>query len=369
MNLYLKVTVGLFLLVQTVHLASLQNSTDSPGRHIDSSWWRKLFKIKVTDENAAFPTEEEDRETEGTAMESSNDYSGIASGSMATFNEEEENVANKDKDAYDSDLWHVVTTALPVNVTTQQPMVQNSTDAPELASTDQTNSSNANTTEAEEGFYNSTTVPPTPQSAANATSLPDFSNHNDFNTTTLAPEVTATQESTNKSQDFTSSRNTTESVRTTTVTPSPQTTIPETTHTPTILSSTTPSDSWTTEFIPTTPTVAPTKSNDTDKAAASGSSSDRGLASDSSSRRHSSWGAVLGTAVAVICVGLVAYVILKHKHKKDFSHRKLVEEFPSDPVLRLDNNEPLDLNFGGSAYYNPALQGDNIQMTNFPRRP
>lgn len=32
-----------------------------------------------------------------------------------------------------------------------------------------------------------------------------------------------------------------------------------------------------------------------------------------------------------------------------------------DPVLRLDNSEPLD--FG---YYNPGLQMDNIQMTNFP---
>lgn len=40
----------------------------------------------------------------------------------------------------------------------------------------------------------------------------------------------------------------------------------------------------------------------------------------------------------------------------------------SFPVLRLDNNEPLDLNYGGGAYYNPGLQGDNIQMTNIPGR-
>lgn len=36
-------------------------------------------------------------------------------------------------------------------------------------------------------------------------------------------------------------------------------------------------------------------------------------------------------------------------------------------VLRLENSEPLDLKFDGFAYYNPGLQGDNIQMTNFPQ--
>lgn len=37
-------------------------------------------------------------------------------------------------------------------------------------------------------------------------------------------------------------------------------------------------------------------------------------------------------------------------------------------VLRLDNSEPLDLNIARVAYYNPGLQGDNIQMTSFPGR-
>lgn len=36
-------------------------------------------------------------------------------------------------------------------------------------------------------------------------------------------------------------------------------------------------------------------------------------------------------------------------------------------VLRLDNSEPLDLKFDGFGYYNPGLQGDNIQMTSFPQ--
>uniref|UniRef100_UPI003AAFAE6D mucin-15 n=1 Tax=Centroberyx gerrardi TaxID=166262 RepID=UPI003AAFAE6D len=129
--------------------------------------------------------------------------------------------------------------------------------------------------------------------------------------------------------------------------------------------------SETTEMIPATmTTIAPStaeEANMTDKGAASGSNSERGFASDlQSNKRNEAWGAILGTAVAVACVGLVVYVILKKRNQKDFSHRKLVEEFSSDPVLRLDNSEPLDLNYGGSAYYNPALQMDNIQMTNMP---
>uniref|UniRef100_A0AAQ4Q2U3 Uncharacterized protein n=1 Tax=Gasterosteus aculeatus aculeatus TaxID=481459 RepID=A0AAQ4Q2U3_GASAC len=96
----------------------------------------------------------------------------------------------------------------------------------------------------------------------------------------------------------------------------------------------------------------------------------RGKEDASRSGRRGAWGAVLGTAVAVAVVGLVAYVILKRKHQKGFSHSKLVEEHPSDPVLRLDNSAPLDLDFGigRSAYYNPALQGDRIQMENLPGR-
>ncbi len=36
-------------------------------------------------------------------------------------------------------------------------------------------------------------------------------------------------------------------------------------------------------------------------------------------------------------------------------------------VLRLDNSAPLDLKYNGFGYNNPGLQGDNIQMTNFPQ--
>uniref|UniRef100_A0A3Q3W933 Uncharacterized protein n=1 Tax=Mola mola TaxID=94237 RepID=A0A3Q3W933_MOLML len=92
--------------------------------------------------------------------------------------------------------------------------------------------------------------------------------------------------------------------------------------------------------------------------------------SDSYSRnRKGAWAAVLGTAVAVCFVALVVYVLLKHKQQTSFSHKKLVEEYPTDPdIVQLDNIEPLDLDFGPVAYYNPALQGDNIQMLDIPGR-
>ncbi|KAL6113552.1 muc15 [Pungitius sinensis] len=88
------------------------------------------------------------------------------------------------------------------------------------------------------------------------------------------------------------------------------------------------------------------------------------------SARRRAWGAILGTGVAVAIVALVALVILRKRHRKGFSHSKLVEDYPSDPVLRLDNSAPLDLDFGigRSAYYNPALQGDKIQMEYLPER-
>ncbi|XP_070759588.1 mucin-15 [Enoplosus armatus] len=380
MELYLKITAGLLLLVQAFHLASLQESTDSPGRTIDQSWLRVPAKNTAGSQNAVAGTEEEaeyDLGADAPAMESSNDYSsGIASGSMAINTEEEENVTNQDKDANEtSDDLPVVTTTEPPtfpNVTTNQPeSAMNATVSPNNATTEPTNSSQINMTEAGEELYNSTTAPQNSSThlrAQNSTSFPDYSNHTDFQTTvTLAPESNATQESTTKPDEDAGLTNATESTNTTT------TTTPEINETSTASSSTTVFLSETTETSPATTTTAapntPEKANETDKSAASGSDSERGLASDSSmSKRKGAWGAVLGTAVAVACVGLVAYIILKKKHRKGFSHRKLVEEYPADPVLRLDNSGPLDLNFGGSAYYNPGLQGDNIQMTNFPGR-
>ncbi|KAJ8394935.1 hypothetical protein AAFF_G00040580 [Aldrovandia affinis] len=117
----------------------------------------------------------------------------------------------------------------------------------------------------------------------------------------------------------------------------------------------------------TTTTTTPT-SNNTIKAGASGNNTDRGFLSNTEKRKNgNAWAAIIGTALAVGFVGLVIYVLLKKKNRREFMHRKLIEDIPPEPVLRLDNSEPLDLKYDGSAYYNPGLQGDNIQMTNFPQ--
>ncbi|TMS13531.1 Mucin-15 [Larimichthys crocea] len=370
MGLYLKITAGLLLLAQASHLATIPDSTDSPGKTIDKGWLRGLSKNTVGGQNTGVP--EEKTEDDQGAMESSNDFSsGIASGSMAIFNEEEEHVSSQDKDEESPDQTVVTTTMHPSlsNVTTKKHKV--------TPTTESTNPSQVNMTDAEEEFNNSTITPQnsTNLSAQNSTNISDYSNHTDLQTTTSAPESNATQDNATKTDEDTQLTNATETTSTTTTTTTTvtTTTMPEINETAATPPSTTAVLSETTEATLATSTAAapksPEKANKTDKGPASGSSSERGLESGpQSSRRKGAWGAVLGTAVAVACVGLVAYIILKKKHQKGFSHRKLVEEFPSDPVLRLDNSEPLDLNFGGSAYYNPGLQGDNIQMSSFPGR-
>ncbi|TKS69530.1 Mucin-15 [Collichthys lucidus] len=373
MGLYLKITAGLLLLAQASHLATIPDSTDSPGKTIDKGWLRGLSKNTVGGQNTGVP--EEKTEDDQGAMESSNDFSsGIPSGSMAIFNEEEEHVSSQDKDEGSPDQTVVTTTmhSSLSNVTTTKHEV--------TLTTESTNPSQINMTDAEEEFNNSTITPQnsTNLSAQNSTDFSDYSNHTDLQTTTSAPESNATLDNATKTDEDTRLTNATETTSTTTTTTTTTTTVttttmPEINETAATPPSTTAVLSETTEATLATSTAAapksPEKANKTDKGSASGSSSERGLESGpQSSRRKGAWGAVLGTAVAVACVGLVAYIILKKKHQKGFSHRKLVEEFPSDPVLRLDNSEPLDLNFGGSAYYNPGLQGDNIQMSSFPGR-
>ncbi|XP_058238183.1 mucin-15 isoform X2 [Hemibagrus wyckioides] len=93
----------------------------------------------------------------------------------------------------------------------------------------------------------------------------------------------------------------------------------------------------------------------------------KGLSDIQQQSKNQAWGAILGIGVGVAIVALVVYIIVKRRNYRDFSHRKLVEDMPPEPVLRLENSEPLDLKFDGFAYYNPGLQGDNIQMTNFPQ--
>lgn len=373
MGLYLKITAGLLLLVQAFHLASLQNSTTSPTstRTIPQAWLRVLKKT-AENQNDTVVVEGGDVAVEG----SSNEYSsGTASGFMAVNDEEEGNVARKDKgsDQTTHDLTAATTTAaptFPANVRTKQPELPDATTSPNAATTHPTNPSQINTTESGEELHNSATTPENPTThprAQNSTGSPDHSARTDLQTTTSAPESSATPESTTKPDNDKGMTKATESTSTTVTT----TKKPVIKTTSTTSSSTAVFPSETTEKSPETTTAAapitPEKANKT----ASGKSSERGVTTNTHTKKQKgALGVVLGTAVAVTIVGLVAYIILNRKHRKGFSHSKLVEEYPSDPVLRLDNNDPLDLNFGvgGSAYYNPGLQGDNIQMSNLPGR-
>lgn len=373
MELYLKITVCLLLLVQASHLALLQHTTDSPGKTIDKSWLRDRVKNNPGFQNAPGPQDEaeEYQGSEGTAMESS----GIASGSMAVYNEEEENLTNQDKNASSgADDLTVAPPAVP-------PVIQNVTitqgESPDSSQINMTNTeeefdnststrqnSTTDLTDATEDLHNSATTLQNSTTNLNSSSAPDNSHHTDLQTTTLAPEGNDTKESEAKPDEDASLTNATDSTSTNETKESSDT---ATTMVPEEKATT---SSPTTVFLPRTTERSPSEeANETKQGSATGDSSERGLETDPhTSSRQGAWGAVLGTMVAVACVGLVAYVILKKKHQKAFSHRKLVEEFPSDPVLRLDNSGPMDLNFGGSAYYNPGLQGDNIQMNNFPGR-
>ncbi|XP_077084878.1 uncharacterized protein LOC143737399 [Siphateles boraxobius] len=99
--------------------------------------------------------------------------------------------------------------------------------------------------------------------------------------------------------------------------------------------------------------------------------SERGLSSDitdaTENKKGQAWAIILAAGIIVGIIALAAFIILNRRNRRDFSHRKLVEETSPDPVLRLDNSEPLDLKFDGLGYYNTGLQGDSIQMTNFPQ--
>lgn len=283
MELYLKTTAGLLLLVQAFHLASLQYSTDSPGRTIDKSWLRELAKNKTGSQNAAVPGEdiEYDQRADATA-ESSNDYrSGIASGYMAINNEEEENMTPQDKDENEgSDELNVVTSTVPptvLNVTTKQPEFPDAKVSPTNATMVPTNSSQVNITDTEEDLNDSTATPQnstSDPSAQNSTSFSDYSNHTDSQTT-LAPEGNATQESTAKPAEDTWLANTTESTNTTTA-------VPEINETSSASSSTTAYQSTITEMSPETTTTAehntPEMVNKTGKGSETGSGSERGTA-------------------------------------------------------------------------------------------
>ncbi|XP_037312626.2 mucin-15 isoform X2 [Pungitius pungitius] len=375
MGRYLRIAAGLFLLVQTFRLASLQGSTDSPGRTIDKSWLRN----KKPGSQAY--------EEEGDYI-SGNVADGIPSGSMMVPTSEEENVSVRDAVKTANDMTDA--TGPP---TTPQPEQPDATQTPSTPA-----SGGASETQTEGEGHNATTATSpmsTTQPSQQTTAV--ASDGADLQATT--PPAGPTQEPATKWDEATPSTDAGESNATmnatsqganetsattpaTDATPDP-TTLSPTTAAPTTAAPTTPAP---TTAAPTTTaytTADPTTADPTTPAAPilpglanrtglegpsgpSGSSSGRG----GGSARRRAWGVVLGTGVAVAIVALVALVILRKRHQKGFFHSKLVEDYPSDPVLRLDNSPPLDLDFGigRSAYYNPALQGDKIQMENLPER-
>ncbi|KAM9410151.1 uncharacterized protein KZ484_002259 [Pholidichthys leucotaenia] len=340
----LKITAILLLLFQVFQMSSLQNTTDSPGKTIDKTWLRQVQTVFENETDSGDP---------------STDYSGISSGSDL----DGQTLLARDSGANGTtdELNAVTTTLFPVflNGTAIPPGLPDtsvSTTATLTTTTttaEPSNSSQVNVTEA----------PSTPDSMTplNTTSFPDSTNHADVWPTTTAPENTTTAKSTTRQAGDQGLSSTTQTNLITTAAPAMNET--STTVAPPEIQETSPV--ITTTVAPNTVEIA--KKIDTGDS--SESTSDGEFPSDSHhTNRTRAWGAVLGTAVLVAFVGLVAYVIMRKKHRKAFSHRKLVEDYPSEPVHRLDNGEPLDLNFGGSAYYNPGLQGDSIQMTSIPGR-
>ncbi|XP_037553614.1 mucin-15 [Nematolebias whitei] len=368
----LKITACFLLLFQVLHTVSLQSTTDSPGRTIDKSWLRQPA-IKRENGNTQSP-EDKEFESELGTVESGNDNSGgIPSGFMAENAEEEENLSNMSENEKTEDL-NISNKTMFENGTIEQLESPEATIPPANESTDATRSGQTNMTEAKEEFNSTMTT-------ENSTSTRDLSYNNTmFKATTLAPENGTTKQPPTTPDSDKGLANRTESTTSAPSTAKPTTGPPTAAPTTAAPNTTAPqinkNTSSPSEIPGSNSTAAPDVPKSPEVANRSGivvDGSERAMGEESGldsdpyrSKRNAAWLAVLGTAAATACVGVVAYIILKKKHQKAFTHRKLVEEYPADPVLRLDNCEPLDLNVGGSAYYNPALQGDNIQMNNFP---
>ncbi|RVE74212.1 hypothetical protein OJAV_G00019710 [Oryzias javanicus] len=381
-----KIAAGLLLLVQAFHLALLQDSTDSPGRTIPQSW------LRDPKQNALATKEENDYDQGSDIADFNNGFSsGISMGDISMGTEEEKNVDRTDRDMSNNQSKNMID---------QLTEFENSTiEEPEISYANISDESQTNTTQPAKVLNATANV-------ENATRAGDFSNSTEIQSTTSAPENNTTAPDVNKG--LTNSTEPNNATAQSTAAPNPEnstgtniTTAPdlnegpsngtETNNTTVQSAAPNPEDgtgtnittATTTSFQETStlspfPTVqnpessstaAPNTLEKTNRTGTLVGGSEKGLETDPyRSRRSVAWVAVLGTVAVVAVVGFVAYSIMKKRQQKAFTHRKLVEEFPSEPVLRLDNGEPLDLRYGGSAYYNPGLQGDDIQMTNIPSR-
>ncbi|XP_010895353.1 mucin-15 [Esox lucius] len=332
MNLYNIINVVLLLQLQGFHSAWLQTTTDTPGRAIDPHWLRHLKKIAQALTSGSGDVNED----------------GTAEASMVKF-----------------DGSNIMPSTLSEATTEDPELLENlesqvTTVEPELPVSVALNSSHADNEE-DSGLQTTTITPNTThQITENPNAFNYTFNETEFNETSTVPDINSTEASPNPNGEKGVFNDTVDNSNvTTTVTefPSdtPKTTTPEIS--PKLTNTTAPS---TTDDL--------TMSTVMESGSTLANISDRALESGTTKNKNSvAWGAILGTGLAVCFVAMVAYVLLRKRGRRDFTHRKLVEEFPSDPVLRLDNNEPLDLKYDGSAYYNPGLQMDHIQMTNFPQ--
>lgn len=355
MELFSKVTALLLLLLVfvlgPVRLQDITESTsESPRRTISKEWLRQKLPPSLILEPRENDVPSSDEQS---GVESGMDSSGgVASGS-AFFETEDETNGTAESTTRPSIYTDQTTLAAEnqdsgVSTTTQWPSADgNLTDV-------DTRINQTVFEEDEEVTLNSTNVSTTAEAQST--------------TTTKAPETSTTDAGELGSGGGGVVIETGSTGMTPTTAAAPETTPREESDEETTTTST-EATSETTAAAPVTPDLG----NASDKgASAEGGSPERGFSSETSDsekrRRKGAWGAVLGTFVAIALVALAAYIILKKKHHKAFSHRKLEEDFPSDPVLRLDNSEPLDLNFGRAAYYNPGLQTDSIQMSPFPKK-
>ncbi|XP_071015046.1 mucin-15-like [Oncorhynchus clarkii lewisi] len=362
MDLYTIISAVLLLQLQGFHVALLQAPTDSPGQTIDQSWLRQLVKSKLNKTTSQAQSNDiVDMTLEGT--ESTDDSEWVIANGSVSFSGEQDNVQDTNETSGGVTIGTTMPPGLP-NATAEEP--PETTVAPEPPVSVALNSSQvSNATGEDSGFQNATTIAIT----ENSNGSNSMSNYTELNETTTAPDTNSTEQIgpdpgaenrvTNSTEDF---HNVT-------------TAVPEPSSEPSTASPSTklPLDSPGTTTAKINPETTTTTGPSTitammETGAASGSNSARGLASDAvqNKKRSEAWAAILGIGVAVCFVAMVVYVILRRRDRRDFTHRKLVEEIPSDPVQRLNNPEPVDLKYDGSAYYNRGLQMDNIPMDHFP---
>ncbi|KAL1007015.1 hypothetical protein UPYG_G00080750 [Umbra pygmaea] len=335
MHLYAIINAVLLLQLQGFHFALLKTPTDSPGRTIDPSWLRQPKKHDL------------DLISDNDGVHQDGTGGDISSG------EEDDNLnlypfSTLFPNFLESTVEHQETTVLP-----------DSTVSIALNS-----SQDANVTDDDSGIKtknNTLSSNATHHITINSNVLNSTFNETVFNKTSTTPATNSTEEASpdpNVGSEL--NNNTVDNYNITTKVPRHFSDSTGTTTHKILQNTTNIASTSTTENIMTTTM--------NELGFAVGNNSDRALATDAKKNRNSvAWGAILGIGLAVCFVAMVVYIILRQRDHRNFMHRKLVEEFPTDPVLRLDNTEPLDLKYNGSAYYNPGLQMDHIQMTNFPR--